>query len=120
MAALQIAKIIQTNVLLMASKLHNKKTSTKAQNFLHFSNGLIHKGKIGIMTAKAKIKVIKKNEIKSVETSPKIEKKSKQEAAREMVSTVTNWVNEFQHRKREETKKAFENFLSSKTQTNSV
>ncbi len=72
------------------------------------------------MTAKAKIKVIKKGDIKSVETSPKVKKKSKQESAREMVSTVSNWVNEFQHRKREETKNAFENFLASKPQTNIV
>ena len=72
------------------------------------------------MTAKAKIKVIKKGDIKSVETPLKVEKKSKQEAAREMVSTVSNWVNEFQHRKREETKKAFESLLSSKPQTNIV
>jgi hypothetical protein len=64
------------------------------------------------MTAKAKIKVIKKNEIKATEI-PIIEvnKKNKQESAREMVSTVTNWVNDFQQRRREETKQAIESSL---------
>lgn len=67
-----------------------------------------------------KIKVIKKNEIKKIEAAPQVEKKAKQKAAREVVSTVTNWVNEFQHRRREETKMAFENLFSNKPQANSV
>lgn len=71
------------------------------------------------MTAKAKIKVIKKGEIKIVEAPIKEEKKTNQ-AAREMVSTVTNWVSEFQQRRRDETKQAFEKFFSNQPQTNSV
>ena len=71
------------------------------------------------MTAKAKIKVIKKSEMKIVATPVKIEKKTNQ-AAREMVSTVTNWVSEFQQRSREETKQAIEKFFSTQPQTNSV
>ena len=65
------------------------------------------------MTAKGKIKVIKKGELTNniqTEKPAVIEKKSTQ-AAREMVSTVTNWVTEFQQRRREETKQAFEKFL---------
>lgn len=70
------------------------------------------------MSAKAKIKVIKKSEIKSVEVSVKEEKTTKQQAAREMVSTVSNWVNDFQQRRHFETKQAIEKFLSNKPQTN--
>ena len=72
------------------------------------------------MTAKAKIKVIKKSEIKNIEPVQDVEKKTKQQAAREVVSTVSNWVNEFKDRRREETKQAFENLFSNKPQTNSV
>ena len=71
------------------------------------------------MTAKAKIKVIKKGEIKVAEKPVIIEKKSNQ-AAREMVSTVSNWVNEFQQRRREETKQAIEKFFTPQPQTNGV
>lgn len=71
------------------------------------------------MTAKAKIKVIKKGEIKSVAKPVVVEKKSNQ-AAREMVSTVSNWVNEFQQRRRDETKQAIEKFFPSQPQTSGV
>ena len=71
------------------------------------------------MTAKAKIKVIKKNDLRIVEAPTKVEQKPKQ-AAREMVSTVSNWVSEFQQRRREETKQAIEKFFSNQPQTNSV
>ena len=74
------------------------------------------------MTSKGKIKVIKKNALTNQEVSAKpaiVEKKSRQ-AAREMVSNVTNWVTEFQQRRREETKQAFEKFLAPRPQTNGV
>lgn len=71
------------------------------------------------MTAKAKIKVIKKGEIKVAE-SPIKQIKKKNQAAREMVSNVTNWVSEFQQRRRSETKQAIEKFFSNQTQPNSV
>ncbi len=67
------------------------------------------------MTAKAKIKIIKKGELKNFETPVKIEKKPSQ-AAREMVTTVSNWVNDFQQRRRTETKQAIEKFFSTQTQ----
>jgi len=69
------------------------------------------------MTAKAKIKVIKKSEVKVAEAPIKIERKTNQ-AAREMVSTVTNWVSEFQQRRRDETKQAIEKFFPNNPQTN--
>ena len=71
------------------------------------------------MTAKAKIKVIKKGEFKMAEKSAKpvvVEKNSTQVAAREMVSTVTTWVSDFQQRKRDETRQAIEKFLTPQTQ----
>ncbi len=71
------------------------------------------------MTAKAKIKVIKKSELKIAETPIKVEKKSNQ-AAREMVSTVSNWVNEFQQRRRDDTKQAIEKFFTNRPQTTGV
>lgn len=72
------------------------------------------------MTAKAKIKVIKKGEIKTAVKSDKAavtEKSSAKVAAREMVTTVSNWVNDFQQRKRDETRNAFEKFLGQQPQT---
>ncbi len=69
------------------------------------------------MTTKAKIKVIKKSEIKVAEKPVAVEQKPKQ-AAREMVSTVSTWVSEFQHRRREETKQAIEKFFTNQPQTN--
>ncbi|MFN2391687.1 MAG: hypothetical protein ABR566_06940 [Pyrinomonadaceae bacterium] len=65
------------------------------------------------MTAKAKIKVIKKGELKNNEIPAQIEKKTAQVAAREMVSTVSNWVNDFKQRRHEETKQALEKLFSS-------
>jgi hypothetical protein len=61
------------------------------------------------MTKKAPIKIIKRNERSRVEERGEkqtVNKKSAQEAAREMVSTVSNWVNEFQQKRRAETTKA--------------
>jgi len=61
-----------------------------------------------------KIKVIKRGEIKAppVKTLPK----SKRASAREVVSNVTNWVNDLQARKRDETKSAIEKFFNNNPQ----
>ncbi len=74
------------------------------------------------MTAKAKIKVIKKGELTVAANAekPVVTEKKPTQAAREMVSTVGNWVTEFQQRRREETKQAFEKFFTPNPQTNSV
>lgn len=50
------------------------------------------------------------------QTSAKNERKSKRESAREVVSTVTTWVSDFQARKRDETRMAFEKLIVSKPQ----
>lgn len=64
---------------------------------------------------KRNIKVIKKEaqntEAKAMtQEAVKVRSNSKQKA-REMVSTVANWVTDFQQRKRVETKSAIENFF---------
>lgn len=65
------------------------------------------------MSKAMKVKVIKKDEIKA---PVKVVKPSKRAAAREMVSTVSTWVNDFQTRKRDETKIAIEKFFSTQPQ----
>lgn len=76
-----------------------------------------------LMTMKGKIKVIKKGEpskMTAVAEKTAISEKTSTQAAREMVSNVTNWVTEFQQRRREETKQAFEKFLAPRPQTSGV
>lgn len=72
------------------------------------------------MTEKGKIKVIKKKERDTAESKVVVAKSSKQQSAREMVSTVSNWVSDFQNRKRKETKVALETFLTKQPQTSGV
>ncbi len=67
------------------------------------------------MTTKAPIKVIKRNE-RNQQNQPAEKatsaKKSTQESARDMVATVTGWVSEFQQKRRDETKQAFNALFS--------
>ena len=72
------------------------------------------------MKENTKVKIIKKGAVKIAKPAAKIEKKSKHEAARDMVSTVSNWVNDFQQRKRLETKQAFENLFSQSPKASEV
>jgi hypothetical protein len=58
------------------------------------------------MNTKAKIKIIKKGAV--TESKPVDEIKVSKNSAREMMSTVTNWVSDFQTKRREETKTALE------------
>lgn len=66
------------------------------------------------MEKKSPIKVIKRGErAQQEQAAPETEqKKSAQETAREMVTTVTGWVNEFQQRRRRETKQALSSLFS--------
>jgi hypothetical protein len=59
------------------------------------------------MNSKGKIKVIKKGALPVQVRAERI-KVSKQAHVREMVGNVTAWVSEFQNRKGEEAKQAFE------------
>lgn len=68
------------------------------------------------MKTKLKVKVIKKGESKPETKSAENEVRTKRVAAREMVANVSGWVNDFQARKREETKLAFEQLFASNPQ----
>lgn len=64
------------------------------------------------MTKKTPIKVIKREERDRKENAaeqPQNAMKTAQETARDMVSTVTNWVNDFQQKRRTETSRALKN-----------
>ena len=61
------------------------------------------------MTKKTPIKIIKRNERNKqvkAEAPVKTARESAQETARDMVATVSNWVNEFQQKRRAETSQA--------------
>jgi hypothetical protein len=61
------------------------------------------------MTKKTPIKIIKREERNRQEkgdASNKTTRESAQETARDMVATVTNWVSEFQQKRRAETSQA--------------
>ncbi len=70
------------------------------------------------MLEKQKIKVIKKGQAVTSPVKPVSESKTKRESAREMVSNVSSWVQDFQSRKRDETKMAFEQLFATRTQPN--
>jgi hypothetical protein len=65
---------------------------------------------------KSKIRVIKKREVADEKEQSSVLKQGKPEAARQMVSTVSSWVNDFQKRKRTETKQAIETLLTNRPQ----
>lgn len=66
-----------------------------------------------------KIKVIKRSDAVAPAAKAKPASAQKRHAAREVVSTVKNWVSDFQTRKSDEAKAAFERFLV-KPQTTEV
>ena len=53
------------------------------------------------MSEKKQVRIVKKGEKKS--PAVKVKTNSARDTARDMVDTVTNWVNEFQKRRRDET-----------------
>jgi hypothetical protein len=70
------------------------------------------------MKTKTPIKVIKReerNRQRQATKEVKSERKSPQEAARDMVSTVSQWVSEFQQKRRAETAQAFKTLLGDAT-----
>jgi hypothetical protein len=72
------------------------------------------------MQKKIPIKVIKRDE-RNRQQQPAAEavteRKSAQEAARDMVATVSQWVNEFQQKRRAETAQAIKTLLDASPQT---
>lgn len=67
------------------------------------------------MSEKKVVKIVKRAE--RTERKP-VKNKTARKAARDMVSTVTNWVSEFQDRQRAETAIAIENLIRSRQQPN--
>ena len=70
------------------------------------------------MKKKTPIKIIKRDERnRQAQSAAKevVPKKSTQEAARDMVATVSQWVNEFQQKRRMETAHAIKTLLSETT-----
>lgn len=65
---------------------------------------------------RSKIKVVKRSDIKPEVRIKKVRSASPRAAAREMVSTVTDWVADLKQRKTEETKFAIETLLSANRQ----
>jgi phenylpyruvate tautomerase PptA (4-oxalocrotonate tautomerase family) len=72
------------------------------------------------MNTKGKVKVIKKGTQQAVTTVVKVQKNAAKAASREVVANVTNWVNEFQQRRRDETRIAIEQLFGQQPQTNNV
>ena len=71
------------------------------------------------MQKKIPIKIIKRDERNRQQQQPAAEvateRKSTQEAARDMVATVSQWVNEFQQKRRSETAQAFKTLFADPT-----
>ena len=70
------------------------------------------------MKNKTPIKVIKRDERnrqKPAAEEVKTERKTAQETARDMVANVTQWVNEFQQKRRSETAQAIKTLFSDPT-----
>ncbi len=72
------------------------------------------------MNTKGKIKVIKKGTQQTVAVVEKVQKNATKIASREVVANVSNWVNDFQQRRREETRIAFEQLFGQQPTTNNV
>ena len=72
------------------------------------------------MSKNTKVKVIKKDDHAAKKAAPKPEPERKKAAAREMVSTVADWVSDFQRRKRDETQEAIKKFFTTQPQPNEL
>jgi uncharacterized membrane-anchored protein len=66
------------------------------------------------MSKNNKIKVIKREDIPAKKPVKKVKQKSSKIVAHEMVTTVTNWVTEFQQKRREETASAIRQLFNEK------
>lgn len=70
------------------------------------------------MKTKTPIKVIKRDERgheRARQEEPAVEKKTAKETARDMVATVSEWVSEFQQKRRTETKQAIKTLFPGTT-----
>lgn len=69
------------------------------------------------MKNKAKIKVIKKGNKAVAPKPPPVAEKSKEKTDREMSSTVSDWVREFQARQQDQTKRMLKKNFTQKPET---
>ncbi len=69
------------------------------------------------MNRNSKIKVIKKNEVIIAKPPIMTEKNLQDSATREQASTVSDWINEFQTRRCEEIRQAFDQLSTKRLQT---
>jgi hypothetical protein len=100
-------------------RFSSKKSEIKIQkNHLYIKTTFIEMGG-AIMNSKKQIKVIKRN-TRRVEEIPAVTvketAKNAKVAARDMAATVTNWVTEFQQKRRDETQKALNNLFPNSPQ----
>jgi hypothetical protein len=65
-----------------------------------------------------KVKVVKRAERVKRSPGPKAARQAARKTARDMVNTVTNWVNEFQQKQRTETTEAIDNLIRARQQPN--
>ena len=71
------------------------------------------------MSEKKSIKIIKREERgKKKATTSRVARESARKSARDMVATVTSWVNEFQQKQRTETSQAIDNLVRARQQPN--
>lgn len=94
-----------------------KKLPSSIYKLIHTKAGFNRKRE-AIMNTKGKIKVIKKGT--QTKVVKRVEKNSTKETARQMVSNVTNWVTDFQQRRREETKQAIEQLFAQQPQPSGI
>jgi hypothetical protein len=69
------------------------------------------------MSEKKVIKVVKREE-RVIASKKKSKSKSAPQKAHDMVTTVTGWVNDFQHQRRDETTTAIKNLVRARQQPN--
>jgi hypothetical protein len=69
------------------------------------------------MSEKKTIKVVKRNQ-RGATTKAKSKEKTAQKTARDMVATVSSWVNDFQRKRRAETTKAIDSLMQARHQPN--
>lgn len=70
------------------------------------------------MINKSKIRIVKRTDAVAAKSVQKEKVASPRTAAREMVSTVTDWVSDLKHRKGQETKAAIEMLFGSNPRAN--
>lgn len=71
------------------------------------------------MSEKKTIRIVKKNE-RTRKEKPAPKENTTAQTAREMVQTVTNWVNELQQKRRAETTQAIKSLLSNSPRPSEV